>query len=189
MRAVVLVPEPEWLEERRRHGLDRYDEVWDGVLHVVPFPTIEHQRREAKLEDVLVPIAAEHGLEVFRGAGLYEPAAGDKNYRGPDIAVVDPKYVSKRGIEGRAELVIEILSPNDESRNKLDFYAKCEVQEVWLLDPNTRALEVYVLRGTTYWAVTPDRTGTVHAPRLGLELRVVDGPKLRISWADGSAEI
>jgi Uma2 family endonuclease len=189
MHVVMVAPDPDWLEERRRWGQDRFDEVWDGVLHVVPFPSIEHQRSEAKLERALVPIATERGLEVFHNVGLHDPTAGDTNYRGPDIAVVDPRYLSKRGIEGRAELVVEILSPNDESREKLSFYAKCQVQEVWLLHPITRAVEVFILRGGTYLPVATNEAGEILAPRLGLELRVVDGPKLRIAWADGSAEI
>ncbi len=27
----------QWLERRRRLGLDRRDEVWEGVLHVAPY--------------------------------------------------------------------------------------------------------------------------------------------------------
>jgi len=190
MRVVMIAPDPDWLEQRHRLGQDRFDEVWDGVLHMVPFPTAEHQEREFDLEAVLRPLAAARGWKVFHEFGLYDPSTtGHTNYRGPDIVVVDPKYLSKRGVEGRAELVVEILSPNDESREKLPFYAKHETPEVWLLDPKTRAIEVFVLRGATYFPVAPTTTSSILAPRLGLELRVVDGPKLRISWADGSAEI
>jgi hypothetical protein len=43
-RAVVLDPPSAGLEElverRRRSGLDRFDEVWQGVLHIVPAPVI-----------------------------------------------------------------------------------------------------------------------------------------------------
>jgi hypothetical protein len=41
MSTLVLesTPELEALKERRRRaGLDRLDEVWDGVLHMVPVP-------------------------------------------------------------------------------------------------------------------------------------------------------
>jgi Uma2 family endonuclease len=34
--------------------------------------------------------------------------------------------VSERGVEGGAELVVELLSEGDESRDKLDFYAQVE---------------------------------------------------------------
>jgi hypothetical protein len=46
MRALVLDPDTsgleEMLERRRRSGLDRLDEVWDGVLHMVPAPSFAH---------------------------------------------------------------------------------------------------------------------------------------------------
>jgi Uma2 family endonuclease len=189
MRAVVLEPDPQWLATRRRLGLDRFDEVWDGVLHVVPFPNAEHQRLEGKLETVLERIVEPLGLEVFRNFGIYDPAAAETNYRGPDLLVVDPKHVSQRGVEGRAELVVEILSPSDESRDKLPFYARCGIPEVWLVDPATRQAEIYILRQDAYVAIPPMSDGALHAPRFGLELRVVEGPRLRIAWALGSAEI
>lgn len=31
-----------WLEERRRLGLDGRDEVWEGILHMVPAAAFEH---------------------------------------------------------------------------------------------------------------------------------------------------
>ena len=37
------------LDERRRLGLDVFDEVWEGVLHMVPPPSGEHQRLELEL--------------------------------------------------------------------------------------------------------------------------------------------
>lgn len=189
MRAVVISPPDHWLEERRRLGLDHKDEVWDGVLHVVPPPASGHQLFGSALERVLDPLAASHGLRVLREGGVFGRDAGDKNYRVPDLSLVHPKYLSKRGIEARAELAVEILSPGDESRDKLPFFAACEIPEVWLVDPETRIVEVYVLHGTAYFAVASDRAGILHAPALGLELTVVSGPRLRIAWADGFAEI
>ena len=31
------------LDDRRRRGADRWDEMWDGVLHMVPPPGSDHQ--------------------------------------------------------------------------------------------------------------------------------------------------
>jgi Uma2 family endonuclease len=190
MRALVIAPDPSWLEERRRLGLDRFDEVWDGVLHVVPAPSSLHQILESDLEAVLRPIAASSNLRLLHNLSVYDATVGSPDYRTPDLVVADPVHISKRGVEARAELVIELLSPNDESRDKLPFYARCGIPEVWLVEPITRAVEVYVLRGATYFAATPDRDGSIQAPRLGLELRTsADGPKLLLGWRDGNAAI
>jgi Uma2 family endonuclease len=189
MRAVIVHPPEHMLAERSRLGHDIRDEVWDGVLHMVPQPTYDHQLLESALIRVLWPLANATGLEVVPELGLFDPVKGETSYRVPDVLVVDPAHATRRGVEGRAEIVIEILSPNDESREKLPFYAAHGTQEVWLLDPDRRAVEVYVLRGQTYYAIAPEPDGGVRAPRLGLVLRTVARPKLRLEWADGSAEI
>ncbi|MDB4954648.1 MAG: hypothetical protein JWO36_2217 [Myxococcales bacterium] len=185
----VMAPIPQaFLEERRKLGHDRRDEVWDGVLHMAPAPTSWHQLVKSDLLRLLATFADARGWRIASEIAVYDPVKGVKNYRIPDISVVDPKFISQRGIEARAELVIEILSPEDESRDKLPFYAACGIPEVWLIDPESRIAEVYVLRGTTYFAVV-DSDGTVRAPLFQLELRTTEGPKLQISWRDGHAEI
>jgi len=189
MRAVLLEPDPEWLEKRKRWGLDRMDEVWDGVLHVPPRPSTFHQSFESELEFALRPLVASLGLRLFHELSVFEPDKSETNYRTPDLVIAANEHVSDRGIEGRAELVVEILSPNDESREKFPFYAARGIPEYWIVDPKTREIEVYVLRGDVYFAVTANRDGVIYAPRLGVELAVVTGPRLRITWPGDSAEI
>ena len=189
MRALLVAPDHEWLEERRRRGIDRQDEVWDGVLHVPPAPDTEHQRLEGRLDRVLAPLAEARGLECFSNLSILDPRDHKKNYRTPDVMVVDPKRLIRRGTEGPVELAIEILSPDDESREKLPYYAARGVQELWLVDPETRAFEVYTLRGAAYFAIVADASGVVRAPALGLELSVIEGPKLRHQWSGGSADL
>jgi hypothetical protein len=41
------------LERRRRLGQNRFDEVWDGVLHMIPAPSYEHQRLSQRLAVIL----------------------------------------------------------------------------------------------------------------------------------------
>jgi Uma2 family endonuclease len=189
MNAVLVAPSQEWLDDRRRRGIDWQDEVWDGVLHVPPEPTSDHQRFEGRLERILIPLVELRGLEIFHQLSILDPRNHKKNYRIPDIVVIDPQHVLRRGTEGPVELAIEVLSPGDESRAKIPFYAARGVKELWLVDPETRAVEVYTLRGATYFTIVADRSGVIRAPALDLELSNVAGPKLRIAWADGSAEI
>jgi Uma2 family endonuclease len=159
MRA-AMVPES-MLEERRRRGHDRHDEVWQGVLHMVPPPSYGHQRIESELLIALAACAKRRGLRVVVEAGLFHPAVADNSdYRQPDLMIAVPTAISKRGVEGRAHLVIEILSPHDESRAKLPFYAAVGVEEVWLVDQRRFAVEVIgssslglsvEVVGTTLW--------------------------------------
>lgn len=56
MRAVVCDFRPAGLARRRAIGIDRWDEVWDGVLHIPPNPTVEHQRILVELVVFILPL-------------------------------------------------------------------------------------------------------------------------------------
>lgn len=182
MRAIVLDMPPAWLDERRRSGADRWDEVWSGVLHVVPPPGTEHQRLAGRLERVLTPIAESRGLEVLHETGVFHSHEGERDYRVPDLVVVRAEDLSERGVEGHAAIAIEILSPGDESRDKLPFYAQCGIAEVWLIEPETRSFELLALEAGGY---SPRACSAV----LEITLAVVAGPRLRLAWPGGTAEV
>jgi Uma2 family endonuclease len=188
LREMEPMPTPEFLEERRRLGLDQRDEVWDGVLHMVPPASFKHYDLGAELIATLLPLAKARELKMVYEAGLID-GPGWQNYRVPDLMIVDPSQVEDRGVVGAATLVIEILSPDDESRKKLPFYASRGVGEVWLVEPTTRVTEVLLLGSGTYTPSIPDARGVTSAPALGLALSVVAGPLLRVTWTGGEAQI
>ena len=172
MRAVV--PES-LLAERRSRGLDRRDELWDGVLHMVPPPTDAHQGLSTELVMLLGPLAKGRGLVPRVETGLFR-SGGD--YRVPDQLYRRPADGSTRGAEG-AELVVEILSPQDETLAKLPWYHEVGVREVLVLDPIARAATLY-------------RAGQVvepaHSDVLGVTFESSDGG-LRLIWESGEATI
>jgi hypothetical protein len=43
MKAVTWEVDGATLERRRRTGVERFDEMWEGVLHMAPAPTNRHQ--------------------------------------------------------------------------------------------------------------------------------------------------
>jgi hypothetical protein len=139
MATVVLDPyayELDALRERRRvSGLDRIDEVWEGVPHIVPAPSYGHASVEAQLTRLLGPDADAAGLELIGQSNLGE---GEHDFRVPDGALHRP------GASGTwhptAALVIEIVSPGDETWQKLPFYAAHDVDEVLIVDPQACAV-------------------------------------------------
>ncbi len=177
----MLVEAPEaMLEERRRLGHDVFDEMWEGVLHMVPPAGGPHQRLGSCFLQALGPAVRRSGLVISFETGLYLRA---DDYRVPDLAVYRPEHASDRGIDGTAEMVVELRSPRDESYEKLDWYAARGVRETLIIHPATRVLERYALRGTTYRLVEPDAEGMVTSEVLGLRLSTVetaDGPRLRV---------
>ncbi|MGH3903353.1 MAG: Uma2 family endonuclease [Pseudonocardiaceae bacterium] len=184
MKAVVLEVPEAMLKERRRLGLDGRDEVWNGVLHMVPPAGGPHQRLGTKLVRVLGPLAERHGLVPSYETGLFR--ASD-DYRVPDQLFCRPEHESERGAEG-AELVIEIRSEGDETYEKIGFYAGLGVREMLIVHPQGRWVELLRAVGGRLLPVTADAEGAVRCEVLGAQFATVDG-RLRINWEDGVSEL
>jgi hypothetical protein len=145
---VLGTPPPELealLERRRRAGADRFDEVWEGVYHMVPGPGFEHARIESQLHLLLSAPARAAGLIM---SGQFNLGMGDEDFRVPDGGLHRPGAGGTW--QSTAALVIEIVSPGDESRRKLPFYASHRVDEVLLVDPAERTVVWLALRGDDY---------------------------------------
>src|SRR4051812_31079776 len=185
MRAVWLEVPESFLDERRRLGHDKKDELWDGELHMVPPPSSRHSRVSLDLLIALIPTARRHGLQHWADpTGIY---GRDNDWRIPDGMLVRPEDVTERGVE-RAELVIEVLSPYDESRQKMPWYARRRVTEIWLVEPVTRVTEIHTLVAGGYRLVDPAGDSTT-SPLLGIRLEVVEGPKLRVHDGDSVTDV
>ena len=110
------------------------------------------------------------------------------SYRVPDLGYARPEHVSERGIEGRAALVVEILSPGDESYEKLPFYRQVGVEEVLFVDQATRAFEVRRPDGDGWRLVGPGEDGWTELVSLGVALRLSDG-RLQVRTDAGIEEV
>ncbi len=172
------------LAERRQRGADLFDEVWDGVLHMVPPPGAAHQYVAARLFVVLEPIATALGLCSFFETGLFRAT---DDYRVPDQLYCRPNSLSDRGAEG-AELVIEIRSSGDETYEKVDWYAARGVCELIIVHAEGRQVELLRAVGGRLLPVTADVDGAVRSNVLGVQFRTV-GDRLALTWDGGSAEI
>ena len=53
MKAVMPDVPPEILAWRKRSGAHRWDEMWNGVLHMPPMPNRQHQELESGMERFL----------------------------------------------------------------------------------------------------------------------------------------
>ena len=140
--------------EREANGLDRWDEVWNGVYIIMPLPNNEHQEFATELAADLRPFAKVRGGRIFAGCNVsdVEDCTIDwrTNYRCPDIAVfLADNPAEDRGSHwyGGPDLAVEIVSPGDRSRQKLAFYAGVGVRELLVLDRDPWALELYRLSG------------------------------------------
>ena len=184
MRAVLLEVPEAMLDERRRLGLDGRDEMWDGVLHVVPPAGGPHQEFAGELFLVLAPLAKRCGLRPYYETGLFR---ADKDYRVPDQLYCRPQHESERGAEG-AELVVEIRSAGDETYEKIDFYAELEVREMLIAHPGDRRVELLRAVDGRLRSVSPDAEGGDYSEVMSARFETVD-KQLHIAWGDGSAAV
>jgi hypothetical protein len=140
MRTLVLDPSSAGLEKvlegRRRSGLDRLDEVWEGVLHMVPAPSHAHASITQQLAELLGPPARAAGLEPAMGE--FNLGESENDFRVPDGGLHRP---GAGGVwHPTAALVVEIVSPGDESWEKLPFFADHGIDEVLIVDPADRSV-------------------------------------------------
>ncbi|MGH9071436.1 MAG: Uma2 family endonuclease [Acidimicrobiales bacterium] len=172
MKAVLLeVPAAirDVMKERERLGLDHHDEMWEGVLHMVPPAAEGHQRTGGRLIAVLLPAADAAGLRLTYETGLYR---ANKDYRVPDLIAYRPEVATHRGVEGPPELVVEIRSPGDESYEKLGWYFALGTRQVCIIERDTLDVELHEAEGR----VAPDSEGWLTLSGLGVRVRsVLDG--------------
>ena len=67
----------------------------------------------------------------------------------PDLCVIcDPSKLDDRGCNGAPDLIVEILSSGNsrtEMRDKFDLYQEAGVLEYWVVRPNEKTIQVWVL--------------------------------------------
>lgn len=183
----VMADVPEWvLAQRRRTGADIWDEMWEGVLHMPPMPTRKHQEFEGELETWLrMNWARPNGNKVYHQINVASVGGWPSNYRIPDLVLLTPAEFHidhDEYFEGAPLVVVEIRSPRDESHEKLDFYARLGVPEVWIIDRDARSPEVHRLQQDTgeYQVVAHDSDGWVHSAATGIMMKATDDPFLAI---------
>lgn len=68
----------------------------------------------------------------------------------PDVMVVcDRDKIRRDGVHGAPDLVVEVLSPStmrNDRMGKKEVYQTCGVREYWLVDPENRTIEQYLLQ-------------------------------------------
>jgi Uma2 family endonuclease len=188
MKAVMSEVPQQILEQRARTGIDRWDEMWEGVLHMPPMPNREHQDLALTLGSYLrthwaIPL----GNRVHGPINLASPGGWPNDYRIPDLVLLTPDRFDidhNEYFEGAPTVVIEIRSPGDETIEKMPFYAKLGVPEVWIVDRDTRRAELYVLPEGHYQQHPPGTDDWLESAATGIRLRSEPGNRLALQIGD-----
>lgn len=170
----TLLPDPlpaevqTLLERRRRLGQDRRDEVWEGVYHMVPGPSGEHATLAAQVKALLRTPATYAGLIVTDDFNVGD---SKNDFRVPDGGL---HRSPPHGIWiTTAALVLEVLSPDDDTWEKLPFYAAHDVDEVLIVDSDTRAVHWLGLSDNGYQSIEHSALIDLDAARL---TQLIDWP-------------
>ena len=116
------------------------------MLLLVPSPDREHQDIAGEIFFHLKLIARDNGGYAAMaplGVALSEHTGFE-----PDVVYVSPgreAILTRRGVEGAPDLVVEVLSPSTRAYNrgtKLRSYLEGGIREVWLVDPDARTVSV-----------------------------------------------
>jgi Uma2 family endonuclease len=135
------------IRERKRLGIDRYDEVWEGMYVMPSMPNNAHQELLDDLGDVLTEAVKQAGLgKKVQGANVSDRRKRWKqNYRVPDMVVV---LNNSRAVDcgtyffGGPDFLVEVESPGDDTEEKVPFYSKIGVRELLIVHRDSRTLRL-----------------------------------------------
>jgi Uma2 family endonuclease len=125
-----------------------YFQLIEGDLFMSPSPNLFHQRILRRIFFALAKYLEAHptGEAIFAPSDVF---LSDLNAYQPDLYFVSnarKSIFTEQGVEGAPDLVVEILSPKTARLDKgvkRQVYARTGVEELWIVDPESKTVEVY----------------------------------------------
>ena len=132
-------------------------EYLNGDIVMTPARSPHHQMVVANLLLLLGQHTKQKELGLVLPAPVDVVLAREAQITQPDLIFVDKahraKLLARAVVNGAPDLAVEILSPSTargDRKIKLLLYAQHGVGEYWIVDPEDRSVEVYVLDGNSY---------------------------------------
>ncbi len=154
-------------------------ELIEGEIQMAPAPGTQHQRISRNLEVLLHLHVQERRLGEVLDAPV-DVILDRGTVVQPDLLFVStPRLgmISRRGVEGPPDLVVEILSESTQSLDrgaKRQAYARYGVAHYWIVDPEARVIAELVRRDNEYELrathAAPGTCRTILFPDLDLDL-------------------
>ncbi len=155
-------------------------EIIEGELHMAPAPIPMHQDSSAEMITAFRNFSKQHNVGKAFVAPIDVILPGVAEPVQPDVLLIVKErlhIVKPTRIEGAPDIIVEVLSPsnwNIDRGKKFRAYAKAGVREYWIVDPQARTIELFVLREHAYHLIDNYGVGaTVRSEVLpGFEVKV-----------------
>lgn len=155
-------------------------ELINGQLVKKSAPKPLHQLLSQRIEFALGRFLQKNPMGQFFHAPV-DVFLDEYNMVQPDICFLQTERSFlidlEEGIMGAPDLIVKILSPGSlryDRGVKKDLYEQFAVKEYWIVDPNNRAVEIYVMRENAYAThgifETGDKANSALLPGFELEI-------------------
>jgi len=164
---------PEVLRFRERTGADRFDEMWEGVLHMPPSPSFQHQSLASRILNFFIEVWCPRvGGTAAMQVNVSTADRWNQDYRIPDVSVMRSDRVPPGEVMFvQPNVVFEVRSPGDETYEKLPFYAAVGVEAVVVVERDTKAVQVFVLADGSFVLAPPAADGWTIIQPIAVEIR------------------
>ena len=154
--AELYPPRGEWTEEHyfALPDTNRYIELSEGELVMPPHPTRRHQVTVQELYIRLHIFVQERNLGEVYIAPLPVRLWPGK-IREPDLLFMAREHRERisEQVFGPPDLVIEVISPSTRRTDRIEKaaeYIRAGIPEYWIIDPDARTVEIFILRAEVY---------------------------------------
>ncbi len=181
----IIGPQAPWPQVTYEQYLDWLDEdTWaeweEGMIRILSPASYRHQQLATFLLRLLAAWAEETGAGIVIPAPFVMHLPAVPSAREPDLLFVARDHLDRlrdNTLEGPADLVVEIVSPESRVRDRGTKRAEYElggVPEYWVIDPDERRAEFYRrCASARFVEQLPDSEGVYRTPLLpGLALRL-----------------
>ncbi len=166
----------QWLDE------DTWAEWVDGEVILMSPVNDEHQSLAMYLKVIMGFYVNSRGLGIVLDEPFQMKSAPQLPGRSPDILFVSTErqhLVQRHFLNGPADLVVEVISPESRACDRGEKYYEYEqagVREYWIIDPERKQVEFYVLSEKgIYQPAFMGQEGEYHSV-------AIEGFWLRVEW-------
>ena len=159
------------------------------IFRMSPAPKASHQSVSVSLSSMIWTYLKGKTCQIYAAPfDVILPVSNKKREKAttvvqPDICVIcNPEIVEEAGCFGVPDWIIEILSPHTSKKDlqlKYDVYEEAGVKEYWIVMPQEKLIEVFILENSKYKRVKTyaqdDEVPSHTLPELSLKLEDVFG--------------